>query len=218
MCRRGSQVTIIRHGKSPLEYHDPKSSRIETLQGTVLYSSSEEIRVGFRTLDLKFPAQHRWRLDVYVSEIGHQRMRAAIEALNYDPGEMQAASSLISEYELHGTYLRKELLEGFVQGVSSIQQSSDIQSPRRGLFTLDERIDDWVRRYSQPVPEPKEGDPVLLLNGSQTQAVAQMIGERFSLVQGVGLFFKSNSSSVPNIRISHQEPAKRRLLSRLFGF
>jgi hypothetical protein len=176
-----------------LEYHDPISSRIETLQGTVLYSSSEEIRVGFWESDIKFPAERRWRLDAYVSEIGYRRMRAAIEALNCDPGEMQAASSLLSEYELHGTYLREELLEGFVQGIStsssdtSIQQSNDMQSPRNGLFTSDERIDDWVRRYSHPMPERKEGDPELPLNQSQTQAVAQMIGERFSLVQGVSL-------------------------------
>jgi hypothetical protein len=193
MCRRGSQVTVIDHGKSPLNYHDPQTSRIEARQGTVLYSSSEEIRVGFRMSNFTFPAENRWRLDVYVSEIGHQRMRAAIEALNYDPGEMQAASSPAEEYELHGTYLREELLEGFIPGVStpsgdmSTQQLSDIRSSRRGLFTLDERIDDWVRRYSHSVPERKEGDPELLLDTSQTQAVAQMIGERLSLVQGVSL-------------------------------
>jgi len=188
-------VTVVDHGECPLEYRNPTSSRIETLQGTVLYSSSEEIRLAFQMSDLKFPAEGRWRLDVYVSDIGYRRMRSAIEALNYDPGKMKAASSLHSEYELHGTYLRKELLEGFVQGIStssiadtSIQQSNDIPSSRNGLFTLDERIDDWVRRYSHPIPERKEGDPKLPLDISQTQAVAQMIGERFSLIQGVSLF------------------------------
>jgi regulator of nonsense transcripts 1 len=190
--RRGSQVTVVEHGNSPLDYVETASSKIKTLQGTVLYSSPEEIRIGFNP-GHQFDVKGCWRLDVYVSEIGHQRMRAAIEALNYDPETMLAESSPFQEYELHGTYLREELLQGFDQrlsassdsGITKMQDSNNIHSSRGGLFTSDERIDDWVRRYSLPTPERKKGDPELLLNTSQTQAIAQMIGKRLSLVQGV---------------------------------
>jgi len=225
VCRRGSQVSVVLHGESPLHCIDVAAPKVDTLQGIILYSSSEEIRINFKSRDLKFPAEDRWRLDVWVSAIGHERMRAAIDALNYDPNKMHADSSSVREYELHGTYLREELLGGCAQGLfgssvpanTSTQPSSDLPTPRKGLFTSDERVDDWVRRHSLPEPERKEGDPELPLNTSQTRAVAQMIGERFSLVQGVNIF-QMRYFGLANDPPSHQELERHGPSLRWFGF
>ena len=48
------------------------------------------------------------------------------------------------------------------------------------------RIMSWARRYSKEKPIIIEGDPDLgALNSSQLRAVAMMVGERISLIQGV---------------------------------
>ena len=56
-----------------------------------------------------------------------------------------------------------------------------------GIFSLDQRIHSWARRYRVPGhPVVVEGDPDLgALNATQRRAVAVMVGERVSLVQGV---------------------------------
>jgi hypothetical protein len=52
------------------------------------------------------------------------------------------------------------------------------------------RIRSWARRYSDLNPVRVEGDPVLSgLNATQTRAIAMMVGERISLVQGVSAMF-----------------------------
>jgi hypothetical protein len=59
-----------------------------------------------------------------------------------------------------------------------------------GAFKEDMRIQSWARRYSEVNPVRVEGDPVLSgLNATQTRAVAMMVGERISLVQGVSIGF-----------------------------
>lgn len=55
-----------------------------------------------------------------------------------------------------------------------------------GVFSEDLRIQSWARRYSHANPVRVEGDPVLDgLNSTQIMAMAMMIGERMSLIQGV---------------------------------
>lgn len=57
---------------------------------------------------------------------------------------------------------------------------------RGGAFKDDMRIQSWTKRYTKVNPVRIEGDPVLEgLNKTQLRAVALMIGERVSLVQGV---------------------------------
>jgi hypothetical protein len=55
-----------------------------------------------------------------------------------------------------------------------------------GAFKDDVRIQSWARRYAEINPVVVEGDPVLKgLNSTQRRAMALMIGQRVSLVQGV---------------------------------
>jgi hypothetical protein len=55
-----------------------------------------------------------------------------------------------------------------------------------GVFADDQRIQSWVRRYSMSPPMVMEGDMALPgMNESQVKAMACMIGNRVSLVQGV---------------------------------
>jgi hypothetical protein len=69
----------------------------------------------------------------------------------------------------------------------SASTSSATAMPRKleGAFMNDQLIQSWARRYARSNPVRIEGDPVLPLNEAQTRAVAMMIGERASLVQGV---------------------------------
>lgn len=63
----------------------------------------------------------------------------------------------------------------------------DDSSPR-GILSPNKLIDSWARRYRVPegrVPVAVEGDPHVPLNPSQTRAIAMMLSERLSLVQGV---------------------------------
>jgi hypothetical protein len=57
-----------------------------------------------------------------------------------------------------------------------------------GVFKDDIRIQSWARRYAEIDPVVVEGDPVLEgLNSTQLRAMALMIGQRISLIQGVSL-------------------------------
>ena len=59
-----------------------------------------------------------------------------------------------------------------------------------GVFADDQRIQSWVRRYSMSPPMVMEGDmPLPGMNVSQVKAMASMIGNRLSLVQGVRIPF-----------------------------
>lgn len=202
---------MVLSSKTPLDYLDPKTERIATRQGTVVYSSPQEIRVKLSESKGRLPAHLKWRLDPYVSDINRQRMLEAIEALNYNPAEMDDKSSHTEEYELYGTYLRDIILDDWCNDSQSrphnpnTESTDIIQPPQSGLFISDERIRDWVRRHSLPTPKDKDDDPKLSLNTSQIHAIAQMIGERFSLVQGVSpvskcIFQLFDTDSSPLVR------------------
>jgi hypothetical protein len=57
----------------------------------------------------------------------------------------------------------------------------------RGAFWQHAAIASWADRYRRPNPVRFKTDPPLNLNPSQMRAIALMLGERLSLVQGVRL-------------------------------
>lgn len=68
----------------------------------------------------------------------------------------------------------------------TLEHGSRQSGDHGGAFKDDMRIHSWARRYAEIDPVRVEGDPVLAgLNATQTRAVAMMVGERISLVQGV---------------------------------
>jgi hypothetical protein len=69
----------------------------------------------------------------------------------------------------------------------ALEHASKMPGERGGAFKDDMRIQSWARRYAEVRPVRAEGDsPLSGLNETQVRAVAMMIGERISLVQGVG--------------------------------
>lgn len=148
-----------------------------------------------------------WRLDVGRSNIIFERMRTAISHLHHDPQQQEEAIYTADrQLILQGTHLRDVLLRTF-QPSNHPHAHIPLQSPDEkaylpqeilehtshtpdenlGVFKNDMRIQSWAKRYSQVNPVVIEGDPVLdQLNSTQKRALAMMIGQRISLVQGVG--------------------------------
>jgi hypothetical protein len=133
-------------------------------------------------------------------------MCAAIGHLNHDPAALERdTSSPDRQLILQGTHLRDIILRSFtptleyshsdplqspddVNYVSheTLEHDSKLSGDTGGAFKDDMRIQSWARRYMRPNPVSVEGDPVLDgLNRTQMRAVATMIGERLSLIQGV---------------------------------
>ena len=130
-------------------------------------------------------------------------MRTAINYLNNDPHLQEVTSPQII---LQGTHLRDVILRTFSKSTpcehaalqepdevsylprSALEHASRMVGDNGGAFKDDLRIMSWARRYREVEPVRVEGDPVLSgLNGTQIRAIAMMIGERISLVQGVQL-------------------------------
>jgi len=163
-----------------------------------------EVRLRL-TLSSKMPTNKvsYIRLDVDASEIIYERMRKAIHFFNNDPAVQELKDTPDSQYILQGTYLRDILLRSFSPATpsahSSLQEPDEkcypsrqtLEHPSRvgdheGIFKEDARIMSWARRYREMDPIRIDGDPVLSgLNATQTRAIAMMIGERISLLQGV---------------------------------
>ena len=59
-----------------------------------------------------------------------------------------------------------------------------IQSEMSGILSQNQLIYSWTRRH-RAAHLPMNGDPEMELNPSQTRAIAMMLSERLSLVQGV---------------------------------
>jgi hypothetical protein len=131
-------------------------------------------------------------------------MRTAISHLSQDPIALSNHPSFI----LQGTHLRPVLLNSFSTSSTSSKSPHALQAPddkeyvphetlehasrmktdHWGVFRDDMRIQSWARRYAELNPVRIEGDPILPLNPTQVRAVAMMVGERISLVQGVSKF------------------------------
>lgn len=156
---------------------------------------------SFKGVRADFPSR---RLDLGQSNIAHQRMVMAISHLVHDVPAIEQAGEDGQKYMLHGTYLRHILLDSFsptsksthsiplqqadeVEYVSheTLDHGSRIPKDSRSVFKDDMRIMSWAKRYMRLNPVRVEGDPHLPLNPSQIRAVATMIGEGMSLIQGV---------------------------------
>jgi hypothetical protein len=122
-------------------------------------------------------------------------MRAAINFLQNDPQLQEEASAEEGHAPiLQGSFLRDVLLRTFDTSQAAEEETKPkktrkpVSSP--SIFSQDQRIQSWARRYSASgTPVEIEGDPKLeSLNPTQRRAVALMLGERVSLVQGVCFF------------------------------
>ena len=131
-------------------------------------------------------------------------MVTAISRFSHDVPAIERASEDGQEYMLHGTNLRHILLDSFSPTFESahsipLQSADEVKyvshetldhggrasRDSTGVFKDDMRIMSWAKRYMRPNPVRVEGDPHLPLNASQIRAVATMIGESASLIQGV---------------------------------
>lgn len=213
-------------------------SRLDPLKeqhrlGSVLSRTAVHIRIcfpdSFDELD-----QGVWRLDLGRPNLVYERMRNAISHLQHDPQEIeQMNAGPSSQYMLQGTKLRDVILRTFDPDETPWQDHAQLQAPddvtypshdvlehegrgkidftHLGAFRNDQRILSWAKRYSQNHPIVMDGDPPINLNDSQRKAMATMIGQRISLIQGVGskisLRFLTNSSAP----YSRQVLAKRKL-------
>ena len=182
-------------------------SRLDPLQemplrGTVMASNATQLRIIF---EHKFDiGDGLWRLDVGRSNIIFERMRAAVLHFNHDPAVLEADQTPDRQFVIQGTHLRDVLLRSFspvsaslhqplqasdeVQYVSheTLEHQSRDEREHGGAFKDDMRIQSWARRYARTNPIVMDGDPILdSLNATQIRAVAMMIGERISLIQGV---------------------------------
>jgi hypothetical protein len=133
------------------------------------------------------------RLDLGSSDIAYQRMRAAIDCLHFDPKSHESAANSAPNRQLimQGTRLRDVLLHSFQPDTQSpstsipSQSSPPVSRSHQGAFSQNQMIQSWAKRYRSKDPIVIPGDPELNLNISQIRAIAMMLGERLSLVQGV---------------------------------
>ncbi|KAL4077685.1 P-loop containing nucleoside triphosphate hydrolase protein [Scleroderma citrinum] len=180
-------------------------SRLDPLQevpyrGSILSTTASQIRITFED---KFDLDDGlWRVDVGLSNIVFDRMRAAIARLSQDPSTQEHCAP-DRQYILQGTHIRDILLHSFSPRSESLheplQAPDDVEYvPRErlehrsrelrdhsGAFKDDMRIQSWASRYARNDPIQIDGDPPLVdLNPTQVRAIAMMLGERISLVQG----------------------------------
>jgi len=129
-------------------------------------------------------------------------MRAALDHLHFDPGQLAASSTLEQEPILLGTNLRDLLLKRFKakspldSGDQSALDATPLFAPDQvgvhgssdlstSVLFDDQRLYSWALRYQRANPLVLDGDPVFDLNKSQVMAIACMLGNRLSLIQGV---------------------------------
>ena len=179
------------------------------------------------------------RLDLGQSNIAHARMVAAISRLSHNVPAIEQAAGDGQQYMLHGTHLRHVLLDSFSPTSESthstpLQQADEteyvphetldhgsrVSKDSRGAFKDDMRIMSWAKRYMRPKPVRVEGDPCLPLNASQIRAIATMIGEGMSLIQGVGspAHASGTRGRLNSPCRSRPAPEKRKQLSKPSNF
>lgn len=129
-------------------------------------------------------------------------MRAALDHLHFDPEQLAASSTPEQEPILLGTNLRDLLLKRFKaknplgSGTASALNMTHLLTHDQvdvpsglGVSTSvlfdDQRLYSWALRYQRANPLVLDGDPVFDLNKSQVMAIACMLGNRLSLIQGV---------------------------------
>lgn len=123
-------------------------------------------------------------------------MIEALRSLHDDPEMQEWATTSRQEIALNGTYLRDVILSDFdkfsphdflevadVNARTSGQPAEPMSTP--GFFVHHYDLMAWAHRYNRDQPYTMRGDPEILLNKSQIRAIAQMLSERISVVQGV---------------------------------
>jgi hypothetical protein len=139
-------------------------------------------------------------------------MRDAITHLNNDPVALASPEESVPDRQviLQGTHLRDVLLRSFAPAEEdrhahtplqdaddeayvaheTLDHASRLGGNTFGVFSQDMHIHSWAMRHSMMPPIKMDGDPVLEgFNETQVRAIALMIRERMSLVQGVSFFF-----------------------------
>lgn len=223
----------VRNGTQVLVTHLDPLKEIPK-RGSVISCSDSRLEVIFpERFDLE--VNEAWRIDVGRSNVAFERMEEAIRQLHHDPSTQETPEANTSDHEvmLQGTYLRDILLRSYLPSPDeSAELSSDPtnnhapsvlcpaeaenqQVDLRGLFQDDSRIMSWATRYSKPCPVIVEGDPALEgLNVTQIRAIAMMLNNRCSLVQGVYAEAFSCLTDLTSFMRSLQEQERRRRLSQ----
>lgn len=219
-------------------------SRIDPLQETPIHGSV--VANDGTSVNVSFTERYEidegvWRLDVGISNLIYDRMRVALARLNHDV-RLQEPNFVPNDQEtiLHGTHLRDVLLRSFspehAHLPQMLQAPDDVDYPSHqkldhgstvgkgqggyehmGAFRDDMRIQSWARRYAEIDPVMVEGDPDLSgLNRTQIRALATMIGQRISLIQGASRYlFRCENRQLTSLVVSLRGQGRRELLSRL---
>jgi hypothetical protein len=197
--RAGTQVLVSRL--------DPLKE--EPLKGSVVGCDPGHIHVSFESESNELE-DGVWRLDHTRSDIAYERMKDAVKRMHHQPALPTAVDSANDNSPVVvGTHLRDILLRSFqpaedqhahvhLQNPSAVgypshelDHDSDGQSNPHtfGAFKDQPEVQDWAIRYSKKNPVVKDNDPKLEgVNNTQRKAMAYMIGQRLSLVQGVRSF------------------------------
>ena len=235
---------VPRHGMCVLVSKVNPLMEKETREGFVIGHSASELHVMFERrwkidnekwrYGKKLSSWERAnvahdRLDIGTSDSSYTRMVEALHSLHDDPETQEAASTAHQEIALNGTYLRDIILSNFapfspddlLDAIDVNAKTSDesaVPTSSLGFFAGHDEIMDWARRYNRDDPLIQAGDPEILLNKSQIRAIAQMLSERISLVQGVStLHFRVSILLMP-IGPSLQGPERRGRLSKRSGY
>jgi hypothetical protein len=124
-------------------------------------------------------------IDSHSTTMAEAQKRTEMEHYDeYQPTTRRYARETI----LSGTALRDILLKEFTQPGKAVPFRKDPSHPQRqGMFANDMFIMSWCRRQLRPGGTllEVEGDPDIRLNTSQRKAIAMMLSERVSLIQGV---------------------------------
>jgi hypothetical protein len=110
-------------------------------------------------------------------KVENAKAKAGVEVLEVGEGD-----EVVVEYE------DKDMFGGVdAEGLDvAAAEGPGASEKKLGVFAEDQRIQSWARRYSLPVPLVMDGDMALKgMNPSQIRAMALMVGNRVSLVQGV---------------------------------
>jgi hypothetical protein len=177
----GKSVTIVPTSKTPL------NSGKRVASGAVFKASATEIQVKTNNNIAPFNnSEKRWRLDLGVSKAGYVRTMEALQATNKGSMNFQVRyvwPEILRRWKF-GKLQSPRDMDHPSQTIPACSASTESQKSTPGIFSSNPDIVDWAQRHSQN-PHPKEGDPNLNLNETQVKAIALMLLEWISLIQGV---------------------------------
>lgn len=182
--------------------------------------------------------RHR-RLDLWTSDIVLKRMRDAIRRLNLDPAAQEMQPPAASPFQQIANRVavddvlpfdvdaqgperapieRENMLVGTQLRDIIVASSGTAHMSQAGLgaFADNQHLLSWCRRQlsSRDNSIVAPGDPDVKLNRSQLQAIALMLSQRASLIQGVSQPPAAQCDAFAKPVCSHPEPAKHAQSSR----